>query len=137
MGDFFMISTERNCGNCACYWIQKNPANPLESQGFCRRNGAAYGIQEMEQVLVDLNGIPRTNKDGSPRMGMAKVPVYMYPPTLPALVCFDGWRPHNELPGSHQYSNDYVTAVFQALDKLADDMSRDMTHLLPKDQRGG
>ncbi len=93
---------DRTCATCACGMWQTNPNDPNHKQLFCQRNPPGYHIAKIE--------VPRM-KDGmpvmSPRKGEEHKPltdqkdqaIYVYPPVMPELRCFDGWRPIGLEPG--------------------------------------
>jgi hypothetical protein len=88
----------RTCVNCACHWTQENTVNPLEKQSFCRRD-PANATQMRAETPRMRDGKAVLGRDQKPIMENTTVWVYLYKPTLPTLVCFDGWRPMNALPG--------------------------------------
>ena len=91
--------TNRACENCACFFVQTHPQNPMEKQGFCRLNPPLSQIMRVEVPRVDKNGVPVFGRDGKPTTEAAQRLMYSYPPTMPAMVCFDGWRPLDYQPG--------------------------------------
>jgi hypothetical protein len=104
MSDLHTVEPEpRTCANCACCLVIENPTNPMEKQSFCRRNGAMHGEMRIDVPRKDRAGNIINGRDGKPIMEQAKQSVYLYPPTQPALVCFDGWRPMGTQPGDMSY----------------------------------
>ncbi|MGH7746367.1 MAG: hypothetical protein ACREQ5_16655 [Candidatus Dormibacteria bacterium] len=99
MTDELNAKTARICASCACFYEQEMPGNPLQKQGFCRRNPPQYGMMKVQTPRLDINKQIVLGKDGKPIMETNEQGVYLYPPTLQNLTCFDGWRPIGELPG--------------------------------------
>lgn len=92
------MSDTRTCANCACSFIREDAKNPLQKQMFCRLN---------PPVAAQLRGEKPRMRDGKVVIGRDNKPVmenvtelhFLYAPTLPELVCFNGWRPMGVLPG--------------------------------------
>ncbi len=91
---------DRTCATCACSIMQTNPNDVNHKQLFCQRNTPGYHIAKIE--------VPRLDKEGkqmlSPRGNLALTdtvdqPVFVYPPVMAGLRCFDGWRPIGLEPG--------------------------------------
>jgi len=89
----------RTCATCACFLIQENPANPLERQGFCRRNTALHARGKMQVPRLDTEKKIVNDRNGKPILETIERDFYIYPPTMPELTCFDGWRSLETLPG--------------------------------------
>lgn len=101
---------DRTCATCACSLTQTNPNNPAHSQMFCRLNPPkhARGIVEIPRVK---NGQPVIGKDGQPVMEKMEQDFYIYEPTMPAMVCFSGWRPMGSEPGRHDVREDMAVLL--------------------------
>lgn len=79
--DFGISSTpDRRCKTCACFFTVADPRNPARSQSLCRLNPPVMTVTQAQGI-------------GGPRAEMS----LSYSPTMPDLVCFDGWR-HAETP---------------------------------------
>ena len=93
--------SDRNCKNCACYTeVTLSPMAPAQPQ--CRRNGPVPAQIKYERPLLD----PKTKevmigKDLKPRTEAVVENVFLYAPTGPDKVCFDGWRPMETEPGEN------------------------------------
>ena len=91
--------TERNCKNCACY-IEVSLSSLAPPQPQCRRNGPVPAQVRIERPRLErLTNKPAIGKDNKPIMEASVESVYLYAPTLPDKVCFDGWRPIGTPPG--------------------------------------
>lgn len=111
----------RTCANCACHHIQQNQINPLESQSFCHRDPPSAAKMRGERPQM-INGQPRMMKDGkTPIMQTVEEVIYLYKPTMPNLVCFDGWRPLGTLPGERSGS-ELSEGIMAAMRRLYTDM---------------
>ena len=96
--------TERNCKTCACYTeVTLNPLAPPQSQ--CRRNGPMPAQIRIERPMMRKNlqtgqMEPKIDKaTGQPLVEASIENVFLYAPTAPDSVCFDGWRPIGTPPG--------------------------------------
>lgn len=108
--------TERTCSNCACYTeITLSPLTPPTGQ--CRRNiGQQVQIQIETPRLMDNK--PVIGKDGKPVINKTVEARFLYAPTLPTSVCFDGWRPLETLPGENAQTRYFKTALNIVYGKL-------------------
>jgi hypothetical protein len=114
-----MTTTEldpRTCENCACSSMQKNLTNPLEAQMFCRRDTPMAQQMRMQRPTI-RDGKPVMMKADPTKPLMHEVTeiVFMYRPTLPGLVCFDGWRPIGTEPGRAMDSADGILNIMKRL----------------------
>lgn len=112
---------KRSCANCACHIVQENSMNKMEKQSFCRRNppNAAKMRGERPQMIL---GQARMAKDGkTPIMEPYDVILYLYVPVMPDLVCFDGWRPVDTLPGERA-ATELSGNIMSAMARLYKDM---------------
>lgn len=91
--------TERNCANCACSELIENKLQPGTTQLFCRRNPASAMQFRAERPRLINNEMTIDRKTQKPVMETFQDVAYLYQPTQPSLVCFDGWRPMGALPG--------------------------------------
>jgi hypothetical protein len=92
--------TDRTCSNCACYVEQiLNPAAPPQS--MCRRNGPIPAQIRIERPKLNpLTKEAMVSKvDHKPLMEVTTENVFVYAPTGPDKVCFDGWRTIGAEPG--------------------------------------
>ncbi len=112
---------ERTCANCACHIIQENMANPLEKQYFCRRDTPMSSMQRMEKPRM-RDGKAVMDRNNKPIMESDNVMVYLYKPTLPRLVCFDGWRPEHTLPGERLAVTEVIEMSAAAMRRLMSDI---------------
>jgi hypothetical protein len=117
----------RTCSNCACFFVKEGltPAG-MVSQSFCRKNPPMHAVGEVD-VPAMRNGEPIVDRDGKPRMMKEKRDFYIYAPTLPDLVCFDGWRERSELPG--QRLNFDVDRIQAAIPLLAEGFAKIMEQI--------
>jgi hypothetical protein len=120
----------RSCSNCACSMIQEHPANPMEKQTFCRKNPPLFQQLRMEVPRKDKAGNIITGRDNKPIMENEIVGAFLYMPTNPDMVCFDGWRPMGTLPGeksvfSVSTVDSMVDAVSTAFKQLQSDLQKD------------
>lgn len=92
----------RNCSNCACYHEQTSALTAMQKQGFCRRDPPTAAQARVDVPRLDRMKNPVIGKDGRPIMESTQQLVYLYKPTMPELVCFDGWRPLDTQPGEKQ-----------------------------------
>lgn len=123
--------TDRNCKTCACYAeVTLSPMAPAQSQ--CRRNGPIPAQVRIERPRM-LDGKPVIGKDKKPVTEVSVENVFLYAPTRPDMVCFDGWRPLNAKPGEHapwfmpercDFGGDYGQCVL--------DRGHDGRHDIPK-----
>ena len=89
--------TVRTCFNCACYF--ERTLSPLAPpQGQCRRNIAVPAQIQIEKPRL-MDNKPVIGKDGKPVTNKEVINTFLYAPTLPDSVCFDGWRPIGTPPG--------------------------------------
>ena len=110
----------RNCSNCACYHEQTSALMAMQKQGFCRRDPPTAAQARVDVPRLDRMKNPVIGKDGKPIMESVQQLVYLYKPTLPELVCFDGWRPMSCKPGERIASD--MDGLVQALRRLKDEM---------------
>ena len=90
---------QRLCLNCACHMVQENHLNPLEKQSFCRRDPPMAQQMRVSKPMM-RDGKPVIDKhNNKPLMKEEIEIIYLYRPTMPNLVCFDGWRPTEYQPG--------------------------------------
>lgn len=96
--------SERNCKNCACY-IEVTLSALAPAQPQCRRNAPMPAQIRMERpVLNPITKQPMMGKDGKPKTEISVENVFLYAPTAPDKVCFDGWRPIGTPPGWRIFS---------------------------------
>ena len=96
------LKDDRTCANCACYWLQVSALNSAQSQGFCRRNTPIHARGRVEVPRLDRDKNAVIGRDGKPVMENMEKDFYLYPPTMPTMVCFDGWRSLEIKPGEKQ-----------------------------------
>lgn len=110
----------RTCANCACSAVQKDQTNPLQSQMFCRRETPFAQKMRVDRPVI-RDGKPVMMRDGkTPLVQATEEIMFMYRPTLPGLVCFDGWRPMGTQPGDK--SSDAVNGVMDSMKRLFNDV---------------
>lgn len=90
----------RHCENCACYFEVRNPANPLQSQGFCRREPPQAKEVRVALPMMNGKGEPMMGRDGKPRMEERIQLAFVHELTARQMTCFDGWRPLGTAPGA-------------------------------------
>lgn len=90
----------RHCENCACYFEVRNPANPLQSQGFCRREPPQAKEVRVALPMMNGKGEPMMGRDGKPRMEERIQLAFVHELTARQMTCFDGWRPLGTVPGA-------------------------------------
>lgn len=111
----------RTCASCACHLVQENQLNKLEKQSFCRRDTPQAAKLRSERPQM-INGQPRMMKDGKTHiMETFDSVIYLYKPTMPELVCFDGWRPLDTLPGERA-ATELSSNIMSAMARLYKDM---------------
>lgn len=131
-----MTEEIRTCANCACHHLQEMNNNSLQKQSFCRRNTPAYGVAEVEVPRLDKDKNPTKGRDGKLIMERAQQGMYLYPPTLPTLVCYDGWRPMGSLPGARKLDSKEIAETMAAtMDKLQLEAERRMAELVALEER--
>lgn len=111
--------TDRTCSNCACYFEQIiNPTAP--AQGMCRRNGPVPA--QIRTETPRLNAITKevmlSKVDRKPITDITTENVFLYAPTGPAKVCFDGWRPIGTEPGDNAQTAYIKRALNMAFGKF-------------------
>jgi hypothetical protein len=92
-------TTERRCENCACYMEVKNPANQLQSQGFCRRDPAGAQTVRVQVPRMGKDGTPALDRQGRVVLESREQMAYVFRLSARNLTCFDGWRPIGTAPG--------------------------------------
>jgi hypothetical protein len=115
---------KRTCSNCACCIVQQNAQNPMEKQSFCQRDTPMFTRIRVERPRM-RDGQPVIDRTGKPILEMGEEGIYLYKPTLPTLVCFDGWRPLGTLPGDDPVRTSYLSNVqplLAAFRRLAEDV---------------
>lgn len=91
----------RNCGNCAClYSVTTGEGQAAQTHHMCRLNPPIV-IQQRTQGQVMSTG------RGDHQTTVAAL--LTYPPTVPELVCFGGWRPRG-LPAGEDFSTSATLA---------------------------
>jgi hypothetical protein len=95
----------RRCENCACYMEVKNPANPMEHQGFCRRDPATATPVRVNHPRLKPDGTPVLDRQDRPIMEQRQDMAYIFRATARELTCFDGWRPLGTEPGDEWLLN--------------------------------
>lgn len=81
----------RNCGNCACMLaMQVGEGAKAQKAYLCRRNQPRV-VQQVARGAVMTTG--RGDQDTQVSA------ILTYEPTMPDLICFDGWRPEGTPPG--------------------------------------
>jgi hypothetical protein len=93
----------RTCANCACQLWRENEMNKLEKQMFCRRNTPTAAQMRAERPRLRDGKVVIDKRTNKPEMENVMTVVYLYQPTMPELVCFDGWRPLETLPGEKKF----------------------------------
>jgi hypothetical protein len=91
----------RNCANCACSFFREHETNPMEKQMFCKRNGPQVAQMRTEKPRLRDGKVVIDRRTQKPEMENVMTIVYVYAPTMPDLVCFDGWRALGVLPGTN------------------------------------
>lgn len=94
--------SERTCGNCACSFEMKDPQIINKTQLVCRRNGPMMVQQQV-----------RTAAGVGTQVGL------MYTPTEQALVCFDGWRAKDTLPGQNTAIKEVIPGLLNIIQSIA------------------
>lgn len=124
----FVNPTEipRSCANCACGFEVQNPNVVGEKQLFCRRNEPTAAEMRVDMPRVLRDGSVATGKDGKPIMESGKQVVYLYKPTHPSMVCFDGWRPVGTLPGEKGQSDGEIDALIAKYIRGIGDLQKDI-----------
>lgn|SRR5487761_431942 len=91
----------RRCSNCACYYSIPEPANPLQSQGFCAKEPPVSSMVRLELPQLDKEGHPVMSRldPKKPATRTEEGIGFAHKPTAADLVCFDGWRPLSAQPG--------------------------------------
>jgi len=118
-----MEVTDRTCANCACHWIQENAQNPMEKQSFCRRDPPKAAQMRGETPRMK-DGKAVMGRDNKPIMENVMVWAFLYNPTQPSLVCFDGWRPAETLPGEKLIGGLTDDAIGSAIKTALDTLNR-------------
>ena len=120
---------ERNCSTCACSIIQKHHITANETQMFCRRQTVMSHMARMERPALDpktkqpMFRKGRGDEKPTPIMETFNDLIYLFAPTLPELVCFDGWRPVGTPPGDFSYKTSDIEKLYaDAMAKLSNDM---------------
>jgi len=117
-------TTARNCSNCACYFTVPNPQNPLQSQGFCRREPASTAEVAVDVPMLDAKGQVMMQKDKTgtqiPRMERRKQLAYMFDLTNATSVCFDGWRPLGTQPGDDWRAHWFAQSLAAYIERHVD-----------------
>jgi hypothetical protein len=121
MTDVARLPAVRTCANCACFGRMGSDGSMVETEAdstpVCRRNPPGAREQRVEVPYID----PATNAPvmdrGRTRMVAQKVLVIGYPATVPAAVCFDGWRPPGTLPGVKWEAQRLAEALVPFLEK--------------------
>ncbi len=116
---------ERTCGNCACLYEMSNPQNPLQKGYFCRLNPAQHKKMRIEAPRLDKDGNPVKGRNDQIIMQPAEVDAFLWPPTVPTLTCFDGWRPVGTLPGERWESQRLQAAIDSIMERFASDVLKD------------
>ncbi len=94
-----MTTEKRTCANCACHIVETNSLLKMEKQSFCRRDpGTAAQVRGERPRMID-GVLQNDRRTGKPIMENVMEMAFLYKPTMPELVCFDGWRPMGTLPG--------------------------------------
>lgn len=110
----------RTCANCACHILQSNPMIPgSPPTSACMLNMPMLLQGEGQQPMLDKNQKPVMMKDKNTGLDVVRMEkivkqFFIYPPTQPELVCFDGWRPIGTLPGD-KFSQAKVDAMMDSL----------------------
>lgn len=105
----------RTCSNCACHAMQEDKLNPLQTQMFCRRDTPMAQQMRVDRPVI-RDGKPVMQRDGkTPLTSVVTEIVFMYRPTLPGLVCFDGWRPMGTEPGRAMDSAEGILSIMKRL----------------------
>lgn len=89
----------RTCANCACMIEMSAINSPLQKQNFCRKDPAKFAQVRVQKPRLNREGKIIEGRDGKPIMEDAVQDIFLYVPTQPQLVCFDGWRPEGTMPG--------------------------------------
>jgi hypothetical protein len=89
----------RRCENCACYFEVRNPLNPLQCQGFCRREPPQSQQVRVDVPMMNGKGEPMIDAKGKPRMEQKIQLAFVHELTARQMTCFDGWRPLGTQPG--------------------------------------
>jgi hypothetical protein len=106
----------RTCANCACHAMQEDKSNPLQTQMFCRRDTPmAQQMRVQRPTIRDGKPVMMKADPTKPLMNDVTEIVFMYRPTLPGLVCFDGWRPFGTAPGRPMDSTDGMLSIMKRL----------------------
>lgn len=114
---------KRTCANCACFFLDTDKSNPTNKQGFCRRDPATAAQARVEVPRVGKDGQPVMGRDGKPVMNNEVKIVYLYKPMEAGLVCFNGWRAIDTLPGE----NSSLPFLIGQMKKLWDDVTKPQT----------
>jgi hypothetical protein len=127
-------ATARCCANCACYFVVPNPQNPMQSQGFCRREPANTAQVAVEVPMVNGKGEVMMQKDKTgrevPRMERRQQMAYVFDLTNASSVCFDGWRPLGTQPGDDWRAHWFAKMVSGALEEHGEDANLEPGELL-------
>jgi hypothetical protein len=83
----------RECGNCACFFKGEH------KDFYCRRTPADAQMVRVSVPRLRNGKEDIDSKTGQPIMIEQQQMALVYKPTLPNLVCFDGWRPADTKPG--------------------------------------
>ena len=111
-------SVARTCATCACALIRVNPANPEHRQMFCELNPPGFQVVKVQVPrLHPKTKEPMFNPRNEPLMDTVEQSVYIYPPTMPELRCFSGWRPIGAEPGKHDIRDD-MAAIMDAMQPI-------------------
>lgn len=118
-------SEPRSCANCACSHTMDHPQ--FGKQLFCRRDPANAQEFNVQQPII-RNGQPVMDKRDptKPMMSSGRALFYLYKPTLPALMCFDGWRPIGTQPGE-KWQNLKVDGMMEGIVKNYERLSQDVS----------
>jgi hypothetical protein len=126
---------DRTCATCACCKIEINPVDKLHSQAFCRRNTPVHGRVRVDVPRLDRDKKPVIGKNGAPILEQEERSFYVYPPTQPDMVCFDGWRPMGTLPGDKWDMLDIIKPFREGLEQIRSDMLRDLEQVDPSEKK--
>jgi len=122
---------ERCCQNCACYMEVKNPANQLQSQGFCRRDPPGAERVRVQVPRLNSDGkTPAIDRQGRPVMETREQMAYVYRLSARNFTCFDGWRPLGTEPGDKWQSRFVLEKAEPAVRALSPELAEALEALL-------
>lgn len=116
----------RTCANCACYQLR---TEQNQTQAFCRRNTPLAQMVRVEMAVI-RDGHPVIDKQtGKPATRPGEQLMYLYPPTQESMVCFDGWRPADTLPGDRWEINLSMKPLMDGFHRLMGDLVADASRM--------